>query len=275
MKLLYSLLILLYIGNTANAQAYCDGYNLDAARVNYFIKTLSTSGANQNLSLTDGTYPVKATETDLEGYIYDQSQKLIIQPGQSVSINITSNVPASGNLWALFSCWIDFNGDGDFIDEGEQLVQLGEATSNVATVKDIEFTFDVPQDVTIGSSRIRMRYRDSWTQSGVTPVFESCGAYNGGTTYDFDVEFTSATAIDKTTDLAVQLVSSTVSSELEIRVNDQAAKPEVKIFDVTGRLVKSANSTVVNVSELKPNLYIAHITYLDKQYVHKVLVRRK
>ncbi len=75
MKLLYSLLILLYIGNTANAQAYCDGYNLDAARVNYFIKTLSTSGANQNLSLTDGTYPVKATETDLEGYIYDQSQK--------------------------------------------------------------------------------------------------------------------------------------------------------------------------------------------------------
>ena len=97
--------------------------------------------------------------------------------GQTATFTVTSNSTGSG----LLNGWIDFNGDGDFTDAGEQIfVDTPLGTGTVTT------SVTVPATATAGSLYMRFRYS---TDSGLSPT----GDASDGEVEDYA---TTATAYD-------------------------------------------------------------------------------
>ena len=71
----------------------------------------------------------------------------LVNPGQGVTVKVTASVP--GNLDA----WVDFNGDGDWADAGEQIFN----TLPLATGTNL-LTFVVPSSATVGTTYSRFRF---------------------------------------------------------------------------------------------------------------------
>ncbi|MFV0391727.1 MAG: GEVED domain-containing protein [Paludibacteraceae bacterium] len=273
-------LLLAIVGINLQAQTYCAATNSATeaqwAKKLYFIKVLSTTGANQNIGITNGTYPAAGA-----GYLHDQSQVLKLSPGQTLTLNIENNFPASGTLYSIFGCWIDFNGDGDFEDAGELITiigNVGPSADNTSTVRYITLPISIPETVTLGNTRMRFRYKDSWAGTVQTPTIPVCGAVLAGTTYDFDLLFeTVNTDVEYSKAGELELSATVVDKYLRIESGSQTLNANdvgVKIYNLAGSMLKSAYGTELNVSDLPASMYFVHINYLGEDTVRKVLVVR-
>lgn len=85
----------------------------------------------------------------------------------------------SGNSGAA---WIDWNGDGDFDDSGEKVLNVSSATSPYTA------SFTVPSSAVVGSTRMRVRLTYNGT---LTP----CGVMYYGETEDYTVNITASTPL--------------------------------------------------------------------------------
>ncbi len=133
------------------------GYNAD---------TIDTTGAEGDISYT-GSQPANNYEL--------VSETLIVATESQFSISLTQS-----NNWSKSKIWIDWNGDKDFEDTGELVVEFGLD----AQLNDGPFStnISVPVDAVIGSSRMRVQTLDAWTDYGL------CGDIANQTTKDFNVE---------------------------------------------------------------------------------------
>lgn len=76
----------------------------------------------------------------------------VLTPGRQVQVEATINVPAFTQIGYLAG-WLDFNGDGDFLDSGEVIIgstRLGRGTHT--------FTINVPANVAVQPTYARFRY---------------------------------------------------------------------------------------------------------------------
>jgi PKD repeat protein len=109
-------------------------------------------------------------------------------PPQLLAGNLYSGSLTSGTYVLLsgqfqaFHIWVDFNGDFDFNDVGED---IGEAQTTVASQ---QVTFDVVVPANATSGIRRMRVMNVYGTTGITP----CGAYTYGESEDYDVEIVGA-----------------------------------------------------------------------------------
>ena len=95
------------------------------------------SGANSNGDDTDGF-------DDDDGVVFSEDY---LQAGTTMSIDVTAT--ASGGK---LDAWIDFNGDGDWSDSGEQIFD----TESLARGEN-RLTFDIPEDANEGTTYARFR----------------------------------------------------------------------------------------------------------------------
>lgn len=124
-----------------------------------------------------------------------------VRPGQVLPISITAGT-CGANKDKIIRAYIDWNGDGDFVDAGESV-----ATSAVIAATGT-FTADITVPATaVPDTRIRMRVvlMETTSAANINP----CGTYaGGGETQDYSIQ-----VLANTTDLAVEDITEPVNND--------------------------------------------------------------
>lgn len=137
----------------------------------YYLSGASTTGAISNLNFTGGTYPTG-------GVSHHTSSFISARAGTSFSLILNSS---SASNCARLKVWIDWNGDNDFQDTGEDIF-TGGTFQSCSNPLNYTISITVPTGTSIGKKRMRVQLRDAWQ---ALPV--SCGINNFTETTDFDL----------------------------------------------------------------------------------------
>jgi hypothetical protein len=102
--------------------------------------------------------------------------------GSTYSISIIMGT-CNGTYSGALSAWIDFNGDGDFTDSGEQLGTYSGSPTSTQT-----WSFSVPQSASLGLTRLRVMQEEGGSASGIAP----CNTFTWGSVEDYLVIITNS-----------------------------------------------------------------------------------
>lgn len=278
----------------------CEG--ADIARKQRYVTDVTTTGADQNLNLTNGG-PVK----DGSQYADHRDMVLKVSQGQTITMTIKCANYDDGLKWCFAGGWMDLNGSGDFdhplgitpFEEGEETDPEGERLFKVGKIRaaspefqttGITFTFTVPQDATPGKSRLRIVFSDAWFAGMFLPT----GLHAKGFSMDFGCEISgtnpgrtaadtrdqgvaeepenlegSATAIDN-------VVSNGVSQAeyADGQLNFQNVE-KAWVYAADGKFVKfaSENPKSLNLEGVAPGAYIVKMQYQNVMRTVKFLVK--
>lgn len=213
-----------------------NAYGTDTKTVDNYITVndLPTSycESHSNSSATDYITSVAigtVTYTSAGSTYSDFTAKTFtLVPGSSNTIKLTPNTTNRREYWKV---WIDYNGDKDFDDSGEQ-VYVGNKKKGVASG-----SFTVPSGAS-GQTRMRvsMKY-------GATPG--SCEVFANGEVEDYTVTFGTAPAAPiaqtKSTDLNLELYPNPANSVLNIKVTSISEKINIKVYSVMGSILEDFN----------------------------------
>ncbi len=249
-----------------------EGYKI--AQTNRFIAKFQTSGATQNLNYTNNT-PVGG-----DNYVYATDHVLKVEQGQRVTVFMQDAYYSDGLIYTMAKGYADWDLNRQFSTDNDEIIaELGEEKVGIDSDRNafhygINFTFTVPEDAAVGSSRLRMVFSDAWfTHPGPT------GGTAKGFSIDFPMEVTGnnpsrgdntvdtrdpgvadepndleGTGIDSVTDNAVSSFYPSVAEDVIYFNNVDKAW----IYSVGGGFVKfvTAAPASANVSDLAPGIYI-------------------
>ena len=167
-----------------------------------YVTSASTTGAVSDLAYSNVADPGVV-------YIYTQ-QGMTVERGQEFELNVTATEHMK---WCHAIVYVDWNRDGDFDDEGEQLFKVGYDVkdSNIPSdynlpvngnpdVCDFTRTITVPADATIGTTRMRIQFTDAWHSKDVLdPVHTAMDVIDKGGVYDFDVTVNEGVTVEEYT----------------------------------------------------------------------------
>ena len=160
-----------------------------------------------------------------------------------------------------FIVWIDFNGDGDFSDAGEQ-VTSGNSTSAGNRTADVT----VPAGATIGQTRMRvsMKYNSAPT---------ACEANLGdGEVEDYTVNITASSLGIVDTNVSGETIATQDITDLmaypnpainsiQLKLASESTNMSYKIVNTIGKVVQAGrlNSSAINISKLNTGMYILEV----------------
>ena len=167
-----------------------------------YVTSASTTGAVSDLAYSNVADPGVV-------YIYTQ-QGMTVEQGQEFELNVTATEHMK---WCHAIVYVDWNRDGDFDDEGEQLFKVGYDVqdSNMPSdynlpsngnpdVCDFTRTITVPADATIGTTRMRIQFTDAWHSKDVLdPAHTAMDVIDKGGVYDFDVTVNDGVPVEEYT----------------------------------------------------------------------------
>jgi len=132
--------------------------------------------------------------------------------------NFTLYPAWSGTVYQeAYSIWIDFNHDGDFEDNGEQ-VYTHEKTSDT----DIAGSFTVPATANLGVTRMRIAMQ-------YNAIPSECGTYNYGETEDYSVNIISAGSDTQAPTAPTGLAASNITTT-SLNLNWNASSDNVDVL---------------------------------------------
>ncbi|HZG59307.1 MAG TPA: zinc-dependent metalloprotease family protein [Anoxybacillus sp.] len=174
----------------------------------------------------------------------------------SVTPDWTSTVANEG-----YAVYIDYNKDGDFLDNGE--LAWSKAPSQTTPVTG---NITIPATAALGNTRMRvmMQYKS-------IPA-SPCSIYPFGQVEDYTLNIVSAgkgESVDidtKELPIEIKLYPNPVKDILNV---SNTASEDYKIFDMGGKLMKSGklNRGSVNVSNLTQGAYIIQIGEVSKRFI--------
>jgi PKD repeat protein len=137
------------------------------------VEYCTASGNNQNYEWIAGVQVGSIDNTSgASGYTDFTSISANISKGGSVSVSLTPGF-ASSSYTEYWKIWIDYNGDGDFSDSGEEVFsQTGSST--------VTGSFTVPTSAATGSTRMRVIMKYNGYAS-------ACGTFTYGEVEDYTV----------------------------------------------------------------------------------------
>ncbi|MBL7683311.1 MAG: hypothetical protein JNK00_08105, partial [Flavipsychrobacter sp.] len=167
-----------FASNAAQAQ-YCNtGLYTTACFWGDQIEAFATTGGTTNIS---NWYSGCGNSS---GYTYYSTQTVTIAAGGTVGISILNNY----YYGQYYKVWVDFNGDGDFYDSGEQLYS---AYLNYYAF--VSSSFVVPNGTTPGTKRLRVRCSYYGTSS-----MDPCAQETYGEVEDYNLVVTGSAACSGT-----------------------------------------------------------------------------
>jgi hypothetical protein len=181
---------------------------------------------------------------------------------RGTSYTITYSAGFSSTAYTEYwKVYIDWNGDGDFLDAGETVVnRTSSSSANLTT------TFTVPTSAVVGTVRMRVSMSDS--NQG------SCSTFNYGEVEDYNISIIAAresgeeiantlNALEK---LNVELYPNPAGSFTTLKVRTQAESATVQMYDVRGSLVYSTelkgqgeHAHEINLSGFKAGMYFINV----------------
>jgi PKD repeat protein len=135
------------------------------------VEYCTASGNNQNYEYIAGVNVGSINNTSgASGYSDFTSISAAVSKGSSVSVSLTPGFTSSSytEYWKI---WVDYNGDGDFSDSGEEVFS-GTGSSTVSG------SFTVPTSASTGSTRMRVIMKYNGYAS-------SCGTFTYGEVEDY------------------------------------------------------------------------------------------
>lgn len=171
---------------------------------------------------------------------------------RSTSNTITITPAWTGSTFSeAYRVWIDFNKDGDFLDSGEQVVNVTKTTATP-----IARSFTVPATALLGTTRMRvsMKYNASPT---------SCEAFSYGEVEDYTVNITATARPEEANvaTLAFNVYPNPVKGDiLNIANLEEAAT--YRVFNLMGQELAKGKieNNAVYVGSLKAGAYLIEIT---------------
>jgi serine protease len=149
-----------------------------------------------------------------------------------------------------FKVWIDYNSDGEFNSDNEELVFSSQSDITVM----VSHEFMVPEDVPTGT-HVRMRVAMSY--GGDSTPTEACGDLNDGEAEDYCLTFFPV-GIAEISDSDLVLYPNPSAGILTIE-NRNSDNSTIQLYDVSGRLVFTSTLkpmvNVVDISTLLPGIY--------------------
>lgn len=165
---------------------YSEG--IESALANRYLTVVKTTGALQDIN-----YTANAPVPDGTNYANATNHTLKVRQGQTITLYFKAHDHSDGLKWCACRGWIDYNGSGDFdhpaaLNEdplSERVVDIYfKETSNSVIQTGYTTTIKIPEDATIGNSRLRIVFTDSWFLSQLNPT----GTTAKGFSIDFNVE---------------------------------------------------------------------------------------
>ena len=219
----------------------------------------------------------------------DDSQ--VCDEGYSDKTDITTDLDrsAGNNVYTLtvqsdfapetLSLWIDFNDNGDFTDEGEQLL-----TSGVVPFENVDATFNItiPTDANLGMHRMRVRNFDADFNGDLN---DPCDDLQFGNTTDYGVTINDATLSASQFDLnsseftILTLTNNQFEIILKTSFNDLL---EFNVYDITGQQIVFNNIEKTNaqsyvyrldMSYASSGVYIVKLGRGNTYEVGKIIVK--
>ncbi|MGJ1318025.1 DUF4874 domain-containing protein [Sphingobacterium spiritivorum] len=153
---------------------YCSAPGDAVSPADRYIQSLSTSGAEQNISYTANAFPAG-------GYVSYNTQRIEAQRGTSFILNF-NNSPAT--KWNRIIAWVDWNRDGVFDNTAERIFYIGNnASDNSATVIAVSRSISVPATAKTGAVAMRIRFHDAWL-----PTIGTCVYQDNSSSFDFFIK---------------------------------------------------------------------------------------
>ena len=217
----------------ANGKTYCTSTGSGRE----YINALQLGSIN-NVSGNNGGY----------GDFTSMSTNLSI--GTSIPFSI-SPASTSSMYFGAYCIWIDFNQDGDFADNGEQV--LSESKTKTKLISGSIF---VPTNALPGSTRMRVSMKNN-----AYPT--ACESFSYGEVEDYTVTITSSwkTEEEIITKLDFKLYPNPVIGEI-LNISSSDNLTEFRIFDMMGKeLIKNhLEDNSVYVGTLPSGIYLIEIT---------------
>lgn len=218
----------------------------------YFVQTLKTTGTTKNITYQSKRAPNK-------GYFYYDTDEIIASAGHFFSMEITASPAAN---CARTKVWIDWNEDGDFDDNQEEITSIGSAESceNAITYK---VTVQVPSNTTSGTKRIRIGLRDSWHGEPLP-----CGEINHTGILDLNLKTESKFSLITESNSRSKIAPNPNRGVFNIMLDSGfkiGAQLFISVYSISGNLLFQMqetnynNEVKINASELSNNIFIVSI----------------
>ena len=169
--LIFAISLLSFVGNSVHAQSYCaagPSLSFDSE-----ITGVAIMGDNYSISqLAAGCGSIGVQD-------FTSTDSADVSIGTSYALDVTMGT-CGGNYAGAISAWIDFNGDGDFDDAGEQ---LGVYTGTPTVTE--QWTFTVPGTAVLGQTVLRVMQEESGNAS-----ISACNSFQWGAVEDYRINIT-------------------------------------------------------------------------------------
>ena len=216
------------------------------------------------------------------GYANYTNMCTSVHAGNVYPLQLTPGFGGASAQKVYWTCWIDYNMDGDFNDNYE-FVAYGCGT------KTLSGSVTIPYAVWNGTTRMRCTMKVGGYAT------DPCATYLYGETEDYCVTITGADlkgqdditlrtngsnqAIELTTigdEPSITIYPNPVSNYMTLELNDGDNVEALELIDIQGKLVRSIESTQrrVNVTDLEGGIYMLKATYTDGSIItERVIVQ--
>lgn len=202
------------------------------------------------------------------------STTTILTQGQSYTLNVATAIVGSTNTAYTddeVAAWIDWNNDGDFNDNGEQIAYV-----LISTGSSTIFNFTVPSTSVTGSLTMRVRMSYQPDDGTITP----CGTSSYGEVEDYTVVIQNAgtaNGIEESLVNSITIYPNPTQTSFTVDLSSVTEEVEkVELRDLTGRLlvVKTSNQGKVNFDlENESKGFYSVVVYTSHNKVVKKVIR--
>lgn len=241
---------LVNITTLENTITYCASRGNSTA--DEWIQRVQLGSVNNNSGNNGGYADYTALSTNL---VRGTSNNIVIVPAWSGS-----------RYREAYRVWIDYNHDGDFLDSGEQVVNVTRTTST-----SISRNFTVPSAALTGPTRMRvsMKYNASPT---------SCEVFSYGEVEDYTVNIvlTANQGFSSGVDFAEEptlMIYPNPASDNMLHIGLSGAEgKEIRIYNLLGKLIlQKGFSSEVNISDIPAGLYIVEVITGYKSFTRRLI----
>lgn len=285
----------------SGSNAYSQNPQVTFSTVGLYTVTLTASnsvGSDQEIktnyiTVTAVTGPCTASSTACDEFIQEVELESIdnesgctnyssysyyatLAKGESYEITIipqiTGQNPGTAYTGDEIAAWIDFNGDFDFDDAGEEIAFLSVGSGSTSLV----FPFSVPYGAVTGTVTMRVRIAYNADDGGEGPV-APCGTTTYGEVEDYTVILVAQAGLESNTLTSISVYPNPVSEELSI---DLQAYPEkqlrIDILDITGKRIESVKVNGGSVQQLSTvnlarGIYQVIVSDGSSQHISKII----